>query len=186
MVVTEALVGLAMGAIASLPMLSLEMSGVMMGQSMGLGLARVYNPDSDIDADVTGQFLYYIGAGIFIAMGGLEQLMGGVIESFARVPLGGFEVGKAPLDLLTGTLTSGFDLAIRVAAPVTGIVLLLVIVIGVMGKTMPQINVMSVGFAVKIIAGLAMLTLALYAVGNAVGDDVAATLTNVLRWVRGL
>jgi flagellar biosynthesis protein FliR len=73
-----------------------------------------------------------------------------------------------------------------VAAPVTGIVLLLVIVIGVMGKTMPQINVMSVGFAVKIIAGLAMLTLALYAVGNAVGDDVAATLTNVLRWVRGL
>jgi flagellar biosynthetic protein FliR len=186
LIVGESLIGLAMGAIAAIPLLSLEMSGVLMGQSMGLGLARVYNPEADFDADVLGQFLYYIGAGIFVAMGGLERLLGGIIESFTRVPLGGFATDKAPLDLLTGTLASGFELAVRVAAPVTGIVLLLVIVIGVMGKTMPQINVMSVGFAVKIVAGLAMLTLALYTVGHVVGDEIAATLQGVLHWVRGL
>jgi flagellar biosynthetic protein FliR len=186
MIVGESLIGLVIGAIAALPLLSLEMSGVMMGQSMGLGLARVYNPESDIDADVLGQFIYYIGAGIFIALGGLERLVGGVVESFSRVPLGGFATGKPPLDLFVGTLASGFELAIRVAAPVTGIVLLLIIVIGVMGKTMPQINIMSVGFAVKIIAGLAMLTLALYAVGHAVGDEVVSALEASLRWVRTL
>src|ERR1044071_9027441 len=89
MIVSESLIGLAMGAIASIPLLSLEMSGVLMGQSMGLGLAKVYNPEADFDADVLGQFLYYIGAGIFIALGGLEMLLGGIIESFTRVPLGG-------------------------------------------------------------------------------------------------
>jgi flagellar biosynthetic protein FliR len=186
LIVSESLIGLAMGAIASIPLLSLEMSGVLMGQSMGLGLAKIYNPEADFEADVLGQFLYYIGAGIFVALGGLERLMGGIIESFSRVPLGGFATDRAPLDLLTGTLASGFELAIRVAAPVTGIVLLLVIVIGVMGKTMPQINIMSVGFAVKIIAGMAMLTVALYAVGHAVGDEIVAALGGVLRWVRTL
>lgn len=186
LIVSESLIGLAMGTIASIPLMSLEMSGVLMGQSMGLGLARVYNPEADFDADIIGQFLYYIGAGIFTALGGLELLMGGIIESFARVPLGGFATSRAPLELLTGTLSSGFELAIRVAAPVTGIVLLLIIVFGVVGKTMPQINIMSVGFAIKIIAGIAMLTLALYAIGNAVGDEVVVTTQNVLRWVRTL
>src|SRR5882724_6848864 len=141
LIVGESLIGLAMGAVAAIPLMSLEMSGVMMGQSMGMGLARVYNPEADFDADVIGQFLYYIGAGIFIAMGGLELLMGGIIESFRHVPLGGFSAQRAPLDLLAGTLASGFELAIRVAAPVTGIVLLLVIVFGVVGKTMPQVNI---------------------------------------------
>src|SRR5207344_395039 len=90
LIVGESLIGLAMGTIASIPLMSLEMSGVLMGQSMGMGLARVYNPEADFDADIIGQFLYYIGAGIFIALGGLELLMGGIIESFTRVPLGGF------------------------------------------------------------------------------------------------
>ncbi len=85
LIVSESLIGLAMGTIASIPLMSLEMSGVLMGQSMGLGLARVYNPEADFDADIIGQFLYYIGAGIFIALGGLELLMGGIIESFTRV-----------------------------------------------------------------------------------------------------
>src|SRR5437868_2450431 len=77
------------------------------------------------------------GGGVCGGGGGLERLVGGIIESFARVPVGGFATDRVPLDLLVGVLASGFELAIRVAAPVTGIVLLLVIVIGVMGKTMP-------------------------------------------------
>src|SRR4051812_33551431 len=121
LIVGESLIGLAMGAIAAIPLMSLEMSGVLMGQSMGLGLARVYNPEADADADVLGQFLYYVGGGIFVALGGLERLVGGIIESFSRVPLGGFAAGRAPLELFTATLASGFELAIRVAAPVTGI-----------------------------------------------------------------
>src|SRR5439155_21370181 len=68
LILGESLIGLTIGAIAAIPLMSLEMSGVLMGQSMGLGLARVYNPEADFDADVLGQFLYYIGAGVFVAL----------------------------------------------------------------------------------------------------------------------
>ncbi len=186
LVVMELLIGLSMGVLAALPLMSLEMSGIIMGQSMGLGLAKVYNPEADFDADMLGQMLYYIGAGIFISCNGLEMLFGGLIESFHHVPLGGLGVAQTPLGLLVGVLSSGFELAIRVSAPVTGIVLLLIVVFGIVGKTLPQVNIMSVGFAIKILAGLAMLVAAIYAVREAVGQEVTHALEETLHWVRGL
>jgi flagellar biosynthesis protein FliR len=186
LIITESLIGVAIGGIAAIPLLSLEMAGIIAGQNMGLGLAKVYNPEADFETDILGQLIYYIGAGIFVAAGGLEKLFCGVIDSFRNVPLGGFTVSKTPLDLFVGTLSSGFELAIRVSAPVTGIVLMIVIVLGVIGKTMPQLNVMSVGFAIKIIAGLLMFTFALYAVRDAVGDEVTRVLSDIGLWVRSL
>jgi len=186
LIVTEALIGVAIGGIAAIPLLSLEMAGIIAGQNMGLGLAKVYNPEADFETDILGQLIYYIGAGVFVAMNGLEKLLGSVMDSFKFVPLGGFQVSRTPLDLFVGTLSSGFELAIRVSAPVTGIVLLIVVVFAVVGKTMPQLNVMSVGFAIKIIAGLLMLTFALYAVRDAVGDELARVLSNINQWVHSL
>lgn len=186
LIVTESLVGVAIGGIAAIPLLSLEMSGIIAGQNMGMGLAKVYNPEADFETDILGQLIYYIGAGIFVALGGLEKLFCGVIDSFKNVPLGGFEVSKTPLDLFVGTLSSGFELAIRVSAPVTAIILLIIVVLGVVGKTMPQLNVLSVGFAIKIIAGLLMLTFALYAIRDAVGDEIVRVLGELSVWVRSL
>lgn len=185
LIVLESLIGLAMGGIAAVPLLSLEMAGVMIGQNMGLGLAKVYNPEADFEAEVLGQFLFYIGASIFVGVGGLEQLFAGVMHSFVPTPIGGFAVSQTPLDLLVSVLSSGFELAIRVSTPVTGIVMVLVVVMGLIGKTMPQLNVMSVGFAVKILAGLAMLAASMYAIRQAVGDEVTRTLDEVVRWVAG-
>ncbi|HYE62865.1 MAG TPA: flagellar biosynthetic protein FliR [Phycisphaerales bacterium] len=186
LIVTESLVGVAIGGIAAIPLLSLEMSGIIAGQNMGMGLAKVYNPDADFETDILGQLIYYIGAGIFVAAGGLERLFCGVIDSFKNVPLGGFQVSQTPLDLFVGTLSSGFELAIRVSAPVTAIILLIIVVLGVVGKTMPQLNVLSVGFAIKIVAGLLMLTFALYAIRDAVGDEIMRVLSDIRGWVASL
>src|SRR5262245_24442055 len=186
LVVSEALIGLAIGAIAAIPLLSLETAGVIMGQSMGFSLARVYSPESSTDTDLLGQLLFYIGAGVFVALGGLDQLLAGVLDTFRRVPLGGFGAEQMPMDLFVGVLTSGTELALRVALPVSGITLLLIIVLGVITKTMPQINIMSVGFTIKIVAGLLMLALALWTIGGATGAEVQRALADALRWARSL
>ena len=70
LILGEAMIGLCIGAIAALPLLSIEMSGAIMGQSMGFGLAQVYNPESDANSEVLGQLLFYIASGIFAAIGG--------------------------------------------------------------------------------------------------------------------
>lgn len=186
MVVSEGLIGLAIGAIVATPLLMLEMSGVIMGTGMGLGLARVYNPEADVDNDLLGQFLFFAGMGIFLALGGLEAAFRGVLASFDRIPPGAALGGADPLQTLVGVLASGFEMAIRVSAPVTAIVLLLVVLLGVVGKTMPQISVITVGFTLKIIAGLAMLAGGMYAVREPVSDAIREAIDAMSQWVQTL
>lgn len=186
LIVGEALIGLCIGAIAALPLLSIEMSGTIMGQSMGFGLAQVYNPESDADSDVLGQLLFYIASGVFAAVGGVERLFGGLLASFRSVPVGVFRTSDVPLDVFVRTLTSGFDLALRVSLPVVAISFLMMIVLGVIGKTMPQLNIMSVGFTIKILAGLGVMVFATTALYEAAGDEIQHALAEALRWLSTL
>lgn len=186
LMITEGLLGLAIGTIASIPLISLEIAGVVMGQQIGFGLARVYNPELEMDTDLLGQMLFYLGSGAFIAMGGLETLFTTVAATFGRVPVGGFGFAHPPIDLLIGVIASGFELAIRVAAPVTGSVLLIVVSFGVMSKTMPALNVMTVGFTAKILAALAMIAFAAYAIEHAVGTEIEHTIGAIITWTESL
>ncbi|GJQ28163.1 MAG: flagellar biosynthetic protein FliR [Phycisphaerae bacterium] len=186
LVASEALIGLCVGALAATPLLFLELGGAIMGQSVGFGLARVYNPESDIDTDLLGQLLLMLATGAFIATGGLETLFTGIVGSFARVPLGGMDAGQTPLDLFLGVMASGCDLGMRVAMPVVGSTLLLVVVMGVLGKTMPQINIMTVGFAAKVLAGLAVLMFALVAIREVAGEACGEAVADAVAWVQSL
>jgi flagellar biosynthesis protein FliR len=186
MIVVEAVIGFSIGLLATVPLTALEMAGTIMGQQMGLGLARVYNPEADYDIDVLGQLLFYIASGMFFALGGLDVMLRAVIGTFEALPVGGMRAGETPLELLLALISSSFDLAMRVSAPVAGIVLLLVIVFAAIGKTMPQINIMSVGFAIKILGGVLILTASLYAVQGAAGDSIRDALVQVRAWAAGL
>ncbi len=180
----ELVIGFVIGAIAGIPLLMLELAGVLAGTTMGLGLARVYSPEMDSDSDLTGQLLFYIGMSIFIAGGGMNMLFRGVVASFSHVQLGAFVRVEQPFEVFIGTLTAGFELALRVAAPVVAIVFLMIIVFGVVGKTMPQLNVMSIGFALQALAGVAMLAWGVYAIREPVGDAINEAISGATVWLR--
>lgn len=178
----ETMIGFSIGLLASVPLTALEMSGVLMSQQMGMGLGRVYNPELDIEADVLGQFLFFIASGAFFGVGGLEALCRATADSFQHVPIGGLSLVQAPLDLLVGVLQSSFELTLRVAAPITGIVFLLVILLGAISKTMPQLSIMSVGFTIKILAGIAILIGSVYAIHHAIDEHVESVMHVVVDW----
>ena len=185
-VVCELLLGLCMGLLAAMPILAMDAAGVISGQSMGFGLARVYNPEADIDTDVLGQLLVYIATGIFAVVGGVERLGSVLLTSFERVPIGAPVMAARPVETLLGSLSSGFELALRVSLPVIGTAALMMIVLGVMTKTLPQLNIMTVGFTIKILAGLAVLVFAAEAIAEAVGVDISAALNTASAWVQSL
>lgn len=157
MILGETLVGFCIGTMAAMPLLAVEGAGVIAGHQMGLSLARVYNPQLDTDSDMVGQLLFFAAFAAYLAMGGLEALFDATAQSFERIPLGGISATQVPLDALAGMLTSGLELALRVAAPVTGVIILVAITMGALSKTMPQINIMTVGFAIKVMVGVLML-----------------------------
>lgn len=186
MIVGETLIGAAMGLIAGIPMAAMDMAGTFSGQVMGLGLARVYNPEFDTDFDVLGQLLYITAGAAYVAVGGIDHLFLALAGTFSRLPAGGLRLSEAPLDLLLSVLTSGCDLALRVSLPVVATVALLAVVLGAIGKTMPQINVMNIGFTLKVFASLAMIAGALGAVAFAASDEIDSVLRAVGAWTAGL
>jgi flagellar biosynthetic protein FliR len=182
MIAFEAAIGAAMGFLAGMPMHAANFAGFIMGHQMGLTLARTYDPTSEVETDLISQLLYILAAGAFLAIGGLEALFLGVATSFERIPAGGFRPDLTPLDIAVGLMGSSLELALRVSAPVLGIVSLILVALGVLGKTLPQINAMTVGFMLKIILGLTMIALGIVAMEEAIVEDVQRTLHGVLAW----
>src|SRR5262249_53461138 len=120
----ETLIGLSIGLLAALPMFAAQLGGLIMSQQAGITLGQVFNPSLDIEADVFGQLLQYVAIFAFVSLGGLDSLFLSLASTFTRVPVAGATASLAPTDLLVGVAGSGFDLALRVSAPVLCIVLI--------------------------------------------------------------
>lgn len=186
----ETLIGLAIGLLAALPLFAVQLGGMIMSQQAGMSLGTVYNPALETDTDILGQFLQYSAMVIFISMGGLEVLFLACTKTFAHVPVGRTlalgAAGISPVDLFTGLVASGFNLALRVASPVLCIIMIETVVSGLVMKTMPQLNIMSIGFAIKIVATMLALIAGYATIGQVLGEDVNDTLGIVLRWAETL
>jgi flagellar biosynthetic protein FliR len=181
-IAAEAMIGLTLGLIAALPLYAAQLGGQMMDHQIGLGLASVYNPALDTEGTVLSDMILNISVAIFISLGGLDAVFLGVVRSLSVTPLGAASIFNSPLDLLVSIVASGFELALRIAAPVLGVITLETVAAAVISKTMPQINILSIGFAVKIIAGLTTLIAALSPINGAIADVINTNITTMLDW----
>jgi flagellar biosynthetic protein FliR len=181
---SELLIGAAMGLIVGLPLIALEMGGFIIGYQIGLAMAESFNPELDTNGSVIGQLLFYLGLFLFISVGGLEVLFMTLADSFHTVPLGMFTSGDAPLNIIVGVLESGFQVAIRVASPIMAVVSLLYVAMGFVMKTMPQMNIMSIGFAAQIVAGLVTVLIMITTISQVATDEIERTLQILIDWVQ--
>jgi len=184
MLFAELIIGLAIGLIASLPLLAVQMGGYIMGYQLGLSLAESFNPVLESNGSVVGDLLFYLAIFAFIGIGGLEIMFSTLAESFRTVPLGTFSSGDVPLEMFVMVLSSGFELAIRIATPVMAVVSMLMISMGFIMKTMPEVNIMSIGFAAQIVCGLIMLFACLTIVANVATEEVYDVLETIVTWVQ--
>ena len=183
---SEMLVGVAIGLLATIPLMLVQVAGVVMGQQMGLSLGQTFNPALDIESENLGQFLFFMGIGAFLMLGGIEIAFGALIETFTRAPAGAFALHEAPLDALLGLIESGFDLALRVSMPVLAIIFIETLAVGVLMKTVPGLNILAFGFPIRIMAGLTAFIASLTVVGFALESEIKLAFDTVEAWVWSL
>lgn len=186
MMATELAIGAVIGIVAAIPLMTAQMAGLVMGQQMGLGLASVFNPSIEIEGDNIGQMLFFVAISGFLIAGGLEVLFGSLVSTFARVPLGGFVFTEAPLELLVGVLTSGFEIALRVAMPVLVILFMENLAMGFIMKTVPSLNIMTFGFPIKIIGGLIIVIASLVVMVEVLMSQIVIDLELIQEWAWSL
>lgn len=182
----ELLIGACIGFIAGLPMVAMEMAGHLMGHQMALSLAQSYNPELDANLNSVGSLLFFMGITAFVVLGGPETVLMILTDTFSVLPIGGFKAEQTPVELVLAVLSAGTEIAIRVSAPAIGVIMASLVAMGFVMKSMPQINVLSVGFAVYIVGGLTILFFALFAVNDALSESMVQTLGMLADWVRSL
>jgi len=133
-----------------------------------------------------GQALTFLLLAIFLAMGGLELMIGAVVRTFELVPLGAFAFGQAPLELFVALMGAAFEVAIRIAAPVVCVIFVETLATGMIMKTVPQLNILSFGFPLKILAGLGMLAGSIIYIDAAMDGFVDRSLAAIGSWVESL
>ncbi len=183
LVTLELVIGLVIGYVASLPMLAMQTGGLMIGQQMGLGFAQLYNPAIDDEADVIGQMLFFLAVASFLIIGGHELMVLAVLHSFEYVPLGGVTTDFNMLALVTGVLQASFELAMRVAAPVLAIIYLETVAMGFLAKTVPQLNILSLGFPVRILVGMFIIVVGLVIMHDVMIDGMIEMFHALFEWI---
>ena len=179
----EILVGVAIGLLASLPLSALRIGGQLAGQQMGLGFATFYDPSVEDDADLVGQLYFIIAVVVFLAMSGLDIIVEALLHTFTDVPLGAAVLSEGVLTLLLGLALSAFEIALRVAAPILAILFLQSIALGYVSRTVPQLNILSLGFPIRLLVGFAVMLAGLTVI-EAVAVETTGDFFTVLRgWV---
>lgn len=153
----ELLIGYAIGYAASLPIMGMQVGGHIIDQQVGLGIAGVLNPEVGEQSGIVGQLFFLLAITIFAILGGHRIMLATLIGSFDQIPLGGFAGFESLVGLMLGLVTVMFELALRVAAPLLCLVFLETVAMGFIARTVPQMNILSVGFATRIMIGFAML-----------------------------
>lgn len=157
----EVFIGLILGLSVRLLLTAVQIMGQLAGFQMGFAVANVFDPIGGEQVSVLAQFCYLMAMLVFFAVGGHLSFFAALHDSFKAVPPGHWRLTRDLYDQVMSLVTMMFTLSIKIGAPVIGALIFLQVVMGVLAKTVPQMNILVVGFPLTISVGLVFLSLTL-------------------------
>jgi flagellar biosynthetic protein FliR len=152
---------------------------------MGINLGGVLDPQFGGSGSVLGEMYFMLTLVVFLSIDGHHAMLQGVRDSFEALPLLSVGVDRGVFDTVTGLMGGATVLAIRLAAPMLVTMLIVDLVLGLIGKTMPQMNVMSAGLTLRSVVGMVIVIVGLSLTSGVIRDAVSrAMLEARAGWVR--
>jgi len=153
----QILIGVALGFSMKIVFAAFQFAGDIIGLQMGLAFAQFVDPEKGSVSPLIGSFLTILASLIFLSMEGHLMLIDAVTKSFDVVPVGSPSSGVTFENIvLAGGML--FMLGLQIALPVVGALLVANLVLGILTKASPQMNLMSVGFSLTIAMGILVLS----------------------------
>jgi len=157
----EFLLGLIIGFLFQIIFMGVEFGGGLIGYQIGFAMVNIIDPTTSANVPIIGQFKLLIATLIFFLINGHHVMLQALFESFRLVPLGHITFRPANLIEVAKLAGAAFTIGIKVSAPVIVTLFITDVCLGIIARTMPQMNILVVGFQVKIGAGLLILAISL-------------------------
>lgn len=156
----ELVIGLSLGFILSMCFQAVELAGHAIAIQLGLSLAAVFSPTEEESSTAIDPFFSVMAGLLFLAMNLHLAVVQALANSFVAYPIG----GGWPADLaMTGaqTIALVLELGVRVALPISLVLLLVELSVALLARAIPQINVFIFGLPLKMLVGIAVLAVAM-------------------------
>lgn len=157
LLVQELMLGLSLGLSIHVLFTGLQVTGQVMGQLSGMSLAEVYDPTQEASVPVLSDLMDRVTLALFVIIGGHRQLMQVLLDTFKWMPPGETAFGPSLVDALTEVTVQSLTLGVRASAPAIVALLMANLILGLIGRTLPQLNVMALGFGVNILLVLLVM-----------------------------
>lgn len=155
-ILSEVLMGLILAMTIRLFFAASEMGGQFMSFQMGFSMARAVDPQTGAQSTVLTQFLYVFTILIFFSMNGHHMFIRIMANSFYSVPPNSISFQPAIGNELVKAGARMFVLGIKIAAPILVALFLSNLCLGIIARTVPQVNILMVGFPVNLCIGLVL------------------------------
>ncbi|MDB5708458.1 MAG: fliR [Sphingomonas bacterium] len=165
-VAAEALVGFAIGFVLQIAFAAPMLASEVIGTSMGLGFASAIDPQNGRSSTALGQFFSLLLTLLFLSVNGHLMLVEMIVKSFEALPPGQAWLGADKLENIAMFGGYTFLAGLLLALPVGFLLLCLNIVVGMISRAAPALNLFAVGLPVSLAVGVLALAMSFPAMGD--------------------
>lgn len=158
LLIKEVTVGLLVGLIGYMIMSIVQIAGGFIDFQMGFAVANVIDPQTGAQSPLIGQYFYMIAILFLLSVDGHHMLINGMLHSYDVVPIDAFLSLQGDLgEFIVLTFNRLFLIAFQISLPLVGSLFLVDVALGIIARTVPQLNVFVVGLPLKIIVSFSVL-----------------------------
>ncbi|MBC8588341.1 flagellar biosynthetic protein FliR [Tissierellaceae bacterium BX21] len=170
--IKETILGLALGFVTNLIFSAAEIAGNLVDFQVGFSMASVYDPSVGTTAANYGKMYYWISISVFFLLDMHHKVITALVKSFDYIPLNTVSFNNYNAKAIVSLFSEVFELALNLAIPIIIVVLVTDIILGIISKTVPQINVLMLGMPVKAMVSYIITLLTLSWLINSIGNTI--------------
>ncbi|MGZ3744886.1 MAG: flagellar biosynthetic protein FliR [Pseudobdellovibrionaceae bacterium] len=182
----EIFLGLSLGFLTRLFFFVVGMTGELVSVSIGLGQAQIFNPMMGSNSNTVEQFYNTIATLIFFAVNGHHLLISAIAQSYDLIPLAQMKLNLGPYAEIATFAQDMMVMAIKMTAPILGAVMITNIAMGVLGRAVPQINVLVTSMPITLMLGFLLMFLCIPLLVTEMNGVVDLTHTKMVLVMKAL
>lgn len=169
--VKELLLGLLFGTAVLIIMTALQVGGQIISSLASMDVAQAADPTTEETVSVVSQMFSWLSMALFLTLGGHRMVLGACVDSFAAYPAGGILAEEYWLLHLHELLSHSVAVGLRASAPAAISLLLANFITALLGRTLPQLNIIAIGFNLNVSIMILVLTLSVASIGWVFQDE---------------
>ena len=159
LMVNEVLLGVMIGLVAQLVFAAVSFGGTVIGYQMGFAAANIFDPQTTQQLSLMSQFINILALMAFLALDIHHFFFRAIVQSYQMLPPGHLDFSQGAVQELMRFAGNMFVLGVQFSAPVLALLLIANLVLGILARVFPQLNVFMLSFPLNI--GIALLVIGL-------------------------